>query len=75
MRIKLSVFITNLLFCSIIFISCSSEIKEEPEKQINTEEVSQDVEQQIDELETVEEEEEFIPEESQQISEFPWDDV
>lgn len=66
-------FLFVLLFvCSMVLMSCSSGVSEEADANINeVAEASEDLEQLEDEPE---EEEIVLPEESQQMTEFPWDD-
>lgn len=72
MRRKTYFLLALLLLSSMLFISCSSEnANVEQEDSLSAEE--KDVEN-IDEVTEEEVEEVALPEESQQVTEFPWDE-
>lgn len=75
MKVKVNFVAIFLLLSSVLFISCNNEstevLQEEPAAEVT--ESAEQVEIEDTNLE-IEEEEVFIPEESQQIDEFPWDD-
>lgn len=73
MKIKTNLLLALLLLSSIFLMSCSSDSEEaNNEETINTEDVSQDIDKKEEEIE--EEEKEELPEESQSVTEFPWDE-
>lgn len=79
MRISTNLYISLLFFVSLLLVACGGETTEAPETEVKVEQTTENVENEIDEQDEVEEiieeeEEEFIPEDSQQISEFPWDE-